>query len=180
MFVALIRALAIAIPVGFTPTLPLLIVAVAIRSGRFTAYNHSFDWLGTLPVILALAVLVGLDIFGDKVLVVRDLYARAKYLLCPLAGGIAAAAVFDSSDIAWPVVFVAGAVVAGLAHYVKTHARPRLETSPVARAMSGLVSILLDSAVAIVAVAALLLPPLGLVLGLLLLGFGGWTLAQRS
>lgn len=176
----LLAGVGLAIPCGLNPYLPLLVLSVAGIGGKTTLYN-SFNFLGTMPVLVLLAVLVGLDIFADKFPQVEKLYINLNYLIRPVAGAMAFAAIASPNQIPAGLSFLLGLVLAEVTYLVKNSWRPAvLSRTKVGVVLEPLISIGEDLLAAVLALLTLGLAVLGGIFAILLLaGMSWWLLSLR-
>lgn len=100
--------LGLASATGLRTFLPLLLLAVAARFELFgVRLNDQMDWLGSAPAIAALAVAAVTEVAADKIPVVDNLLNGLGFIVRPIAGAVAAGAVFWGVD-------PAAAAIAGL------------------------------------------------------------------
>ncbi len=171
---------ALALPCGLSPFLPLLVLAVA-GLGRKTDIYSPFDLLATGPGIAVIALLVGYDIFADKMQGLQGRNNLVGYITRPLGGGIAAAAVIPPTLVFPGISFLLGAGLALAMHLVKIKLRPALAASgSLASVLEPLVSMGEDLLSVVLAVLALAIPLFAAPLGLLVMAGGwGWQLSLR-
>jgi hypothetical protein len=118
----------VAIPCGIKPYLPLVVISVVGLGGKLPL-SAPYDFLGTVGALVVLAVLVGIDIFADKFPQVEKLYIYANYVIRPLAGAIAFAAIVPPTVIDSGISFLLGLVLAELTFLVKNMLRPAIAAS---------------------------------------------------
>jgi hypothetical protein len=161
---------------GLNAYLPLLVVALAARYTTLIHLHEPWDVMTSSGVIAVLAVLLLIEMTVDKIPAVDTLNDGIQTVGRPLAGAILFAAGSGLVGELHPVLaFLAGLLIAGGVHTVKTAARP-----PVTAATGGmgywLVSLLEDGLSLVLAVMAILVPLLVLLLiGVLILFFVGNT-----
>lgn len=91
--------LGLAAATGLKTFLPLLMLSVAARFHLFgIELSDSFEWLGSLPALVALGVATLAELLADKVPVVDHALSAVGTVARPIAGAIAAAAAFGSLD----------------------------------------------------------------------------------
>lgn len=163
----------IAIPCGLSAYLPLLVLSVAGVGHKTTLYAP-FDFLASWPAVAIIALLVGFDLFADKLPGMQRTNNAISQVLRPLAGGLVSAAII-SPDLLHPVIsFVYGAVLAGIMHLIKSSLRPALASGgSLARLFEPLVSIAEDGLAVVLAVLALVVPIIAAPFALFLL-VGAW------
>ena len=116
--VKLLTGIGVAIPCGLNPYLPLLVISVAGLGGKYTL-SSPYTALGSWPVIILLAILVGVDIFAGKFPQIERLYTNINYLIRPVAGALAFAATVPDSQLNGGLSFVLGLLLALVTYLVK-------------------------------------------------------------
>lgn len=109
--------IALAAAVGLRVFLPLLITSIAAYSGHLDL-APSFDWLGTLPAIVMLAVATVAEILAYYIPGVDHVLDAIAAPAAVAAGTIVAAAVMTDLPplVKWTTAIVAGGGAAGLTH----------------------------------------------------------------
>ena len=157
---------------GLRTFLPLLILGLAARFGLFGAtINPHAAWMHSTPALIALGVATLAELLADKVPIVDHALSAMGTVTRPLAGALAAGAVFSQADPAVAILagIVIGAPTALAFHSAQTGAR-LLSTTTTGGLGNPFVSILEDIASAMLSVMALLAPYLAAIaVGLLLL-----------
>ena len=178
--VKLLTGVGVAIPCGLNPYLPLLVISVAGLGGKYTL-SSPYTALGSWPVIVVLAVLVGVDIFAGKFPQIERLYTNVNYLIRPVAGAIAFAATVPESQLNGGLSFVLGLALALVTYLVKNAWRNALTArSRNAQLLEPLFSTGENVLAGIVALMALLVGLAGGPLAILLLaGLTLWTFNLR-
>jgi hypothetical protein len=173
LVVRLLAGAGLALPCGLSAYIPLLVLGVA-GVGKKTTVYAPFDFVATWPFIAVIALLVGIDVFLDKLPSVQRFNNLLNQVTRPLAGGIACAAVI-SPDLLSPVIsFIIGAVLAEAMHLMKTGLRPALANSgQMARIFEPLISVGEDGLAVVLAILALALPVAAGPIAILVL-IGGW------
>lgn len=118
----------VAIPCGIKPYLPLVVLSVVGLGGKLPL-SAPYNFLGTVGVLVVLAILVGLDIFADKFPQIEKLYQYANYIIRPVAGAIAFAAIVPPTVIDSGVSFLFGLILAEVTFLVKNLLRPAIASS---------------------------------------------------
>jgi hypothetical protein len=166
---------------GLNAYLPLLIVALTARYTDLLQLNKPWDVLSNGWVIAVLVVLLLIEMTVDKIPAVDTLNDVVQTVGRPAAGAI----LFASSsgvvgDLHPVLAFVAGLLLAGGVHAVKTAARPAV-TATTAGVGNWLVSLVEDILALIAAILAILLPiVLALAIICLLLLFVWWQSRRRA
>jgi hypothetical protein len=156
--------------------LPLLVVALAARYTTLIQLHEPWDVMTSGWVIAVLAVLLLIEMTVDKIPAVDTLNDGIQTVGRPLAGAMLFAANSGVVGELHPVLaFLAGLLIAGGVHTVKTAARPAV-TAATGGMGNWLVSLLEDGLSLVLAVMAILVPLLVLLLiGVLILFFVGNT-----
>ncbi len=180
LLVKLLAGAGLAIPCGLSPYLPLLVLSIVGVGGK-TNLAGPFGFVGTVPVLIILAILVGLDIFADKFPRFQQPYTLANYLIRPVTGALAFGAVMPTSQLEAVFSVVLGAGLALVTYLVKNNLRPALVSrNRMARIFEPLISFGEDLLAVILALVTLGVAVLGGVLSLLLLAaMIGWLVSVR-
>ena len=159
---------------GLRTFLPLLILGLAARFGLFgTALNAHVMWLQSTPALVALGVATVVELLADKIPVVDHALSAIGTVTRPLAGALAAGAVFAHADPAIAILagVIIGAPTALAFHSVQTGTR-LLSTGTTAGIANPFISIIEDVASALLAVMAILAPLLAAIAVVLLFALG--------
>lgn len=165
---------------GLNAYLPLLIVALTAKYTDLIQLNKPWDVMTSWWVIGALAVLLLIEMTVDKIPAVDSLNDVIQTVGRPAAGAILFASSSGAVGDLHPVLaFVAGLILAGGVHAVKTAARP-VVTTTTAGVGNWVVSLIEDILALITAILAILLPILVmLALIFLFLLFVLWWQSRR-
>lgn len=121
---AVITALGLAAAAGLNAYVPLLVVGVLDRTGVIDLPS-SYDGISSTPVLVVLAVLLGVEFFADKIPGVDSVNDVIQTVVRPAAGALlAAGALGVGTDLPPWVGVVAGLLAAGGVHAGKAAARP--------------------------------------------------------
>jgi hypothetical protein len=174
-FSNLFTAFGLSASAGLNAYLPLLVVALTARYTNLLTLNEPWNVMTSWWVILALAVLLLIEMTADKIPAVDTLNDGIQTFGRPMAGAILFAASSGVVGDLHPVVaFIAGLLLAGTVHTVKTVARPAV-TATTAGTGNWAVSIFEDVLALVSSILAILLPLFfGLVIIFLLLLFLWW------
>lgn len=165
---SIISGFGISAPAGLNAWLPLLIVGLAGRF-NFLKLNAPFDTLSNTWALLALAFLLLIEIFADKIPAVDTVNDIIYTFIRPLAGGVLFAAHSGAVGGLDPTTsFVLGLLAAGSVHAVKATARP-LITATTGGIGNPIVSFLEDILSGVTTVLALVVPVLAAVIMLIFL-----------
>jgi hypothetical protein len=165
---------------GLNAYLPLLVVALMAKYTDLIRLNEPWDVLTSWWVIGTLAVLLLIEMTVDKIPAVDTINDIIQSVGRPAAGAILFAASSGVVGDLHPVLaFIAGLLLAGSVHAVKSTARPMV-TATTAGVGNWLVSLIEDILALITAILAILLPILvALLIGFLLLMFVWWRSRSR-
>jgi hypothetical protein len=173
---------------GLNAYIPLLTMGLLARYTDTVTLPGGWQWLSNGWVIGILAVLLAVEVVADKIPVVDHVNDVVQTVVRPTAGGLAfgAGSASETVTVADPGAFfgshqwvpvAAGMVIALCVHGVKAASRPVVNATtagmgaPVASTAEDLGSVVLS-------LVAILLPVLVL-LGLVVLLFGGWWAVRR-
>lgn len=178
-FSNLATAFGLSTSAGLNAYLPLLVVSLAARYNLITL-NEPWNVMTSWWVIGTLAVLLLIEITVDKIPAVDTVNDIVQTVGRPAAGAVLFAAssgvVGDLNPIA---AFIAGLLLAGSVHTVKTVARPAV-TATTGGTANWLVSIAEDVLALIGSILAILIPILMvLMVGFALLIFVWWRNRRR-
>jgi hypothetical protein len=166
---------------GLNAYLPLLVVALTARLfPDLLKLNEPWDVMTSWWIIGALIVLLLIEMTVDKIPAVDTVNDVIQTIGRPVAGAILFAGSSGVVGDMHPVLaFIAGLIVAGGIHTVKTIARPAV-TATTAGMGNWLVSIVEDILALITAILSILIPIIiVLIVGFLLLLFVWWRGRRR-
>jgi hypothetical protein len=165
---------------GLNAYLPLLVVALVAKYTDWLKLNEPWDVMTSWWVIGTLIVLLLIEMTVDKIPAVDTVNDVIQTIGRPVAGAILFAASSGAVGNVHPVLaFIAGLIVAGGIHTVKTAARPAV-TATTAGTGNWLVSIIEDILALITAILSILIPIIiVLIVGFLLLLFIWWQGRRR-
>jgi hypothetical protein len=144
---------------GLNAWIPLLGLGLADRFGLVTLTGSS-DVLGSTPVLVVLAVLLALDVVGDKVPAVDHVLHVVGVVIAPVSGAIVFAAQDNLLSNSSPALAaVAGMVLGGLVHGGRSAFRPAV-TATTGGVGNPVVSTVEDVVSTILTVLAVLVPVL--------------------
>jgi hypothetical protein len=148
---------------GLNAWIPLLAAGLLARAGQLEL-AEPYDVLATTPGLIALGVLFALDFLGDKVPAVDHVLHAIGTVVHPAAGAVVFAAPTEApTDLPAIVQFALGATVAGSLHAARATVRPA-STTLTAGAGNPVLSFAEDVSSAVMSVAAVLAPLLGVLL----------------
>jgi hypothetical protein len=158
---------------GLNAWLPLLIVGLAARFTNLITLHAPYNLLSEPLVLLILALLLGIEIFADKIPAVDSINDVIHTLIRPTAGAILFAANANAvSDMNPVLALVLGLLAAGSVHAVKATTRPVI-TATTGGLLNPLVSIIEDAVSAVVTILALIAPIVAIIVfALFVFGMG--------
>lgn len=178
-FSNLATAFGLSTSAGLNAYLPLLIVAVTARYTSLLTLNEPWDVMTNGWVIGALAVLLLIEMAVDKVPAVDSINDVIQTFGRPLAGAVLFAANSGVVGELHPVLaFIAGLILAGGVHTVKTVARPAV-TATTGGLGNWAVSLIEDIIAFVTALLSILVPILVVILAVSLLLFLAWRWSKR-
>lgn len=167
---------------GLRTFLPLLMLCVVTRLGWFgVELNASFAWLGSTPALIALGVATLAEVIADKVPVVDHALSALGTFTRPLAGALAAGAVFQKVDPG--LAAIAGLIIGvptALAFHAAQSSTRLVSTATTAGLGNPVLSILEDLGSLIISALAFIAPMIAAVVTSLVLIFGLSRLKSRS
>lgn len=158
-----LTGLALSLPAGLNPYIPLLMAGVAVRFGWLELVKP-YDMLGEWWALAIVAVLLVVEIVADKVPAVDHVNDAIGTVVRPAVGGFLALAAGSSTNIHPVLLFVAGVIMAGGAHAAKATARPVVNVST-GGAGAPLASTIEDVAAFFMSVLAIVVPVIAVALG---------------
>lgn len=166
---------------GLNAYIPLLVVALLARFTDLLELNPPWDTLSDGWVISVLVVLSLVEFFADKVPAVNHANDIIQTIVRPAAGAVVfAASAKVVSDIHPVISLVAGLLVAGSVHFVKSAAvRPAI-TATTAGAGNVPVSVLEDVISTILSILAVVIPILIAMAVILFTSWVIWRLWRRA
>ena len=116
---------------GLNAYLPLLVVALAARYTNLIQLKAPWDALESPWVIGALAVLLAVEFFADKIPGLDSLWDAVHTFIRIPAGMALAAAVFGGDSAVWTTIgALLGGTLAATSHVAKATTRAAVNTSP--------------------------------------------------
>ena len=171
-----LQAPVLGVAAGLNPYVTVALTALFAWRSDFVTPNPAFEFVGTSAVFLIALLLLPIDLFADKFPGSGGLMDRVGWVLRPVAGGLAGAAVMPDHPAAIIGGLLLGAVAAAGIHGLRLHLRRRLQWR-----MLGFGRLVLgayaDLTSGIVAAVVLLTAPVGAVIAALALA--GALLADR-
>lgn len=171
----LLKGIGVAVPCGLNPYLSLLVLGIAGASNRMKL-EGPFNFLGSWPVVIVLAVVVGIDIFFGKLPTLEKFYTRLSYVVRPIAGGFAFTLVMPPSQLNPAISFLLGFALAAATYFLITNLkRVTASGSKYAVVFVPLVGIVEDFMGAILTLLTMFVPLVGGPLSIALLIGAGMT-----
>jgi hypothetical protein len=176
-FTHLLAGFGLAGAAGLNAWLPLLIVGLAARFTNWITLSSPYNLLSEPIVIIVLLILLGVEVFADKVPVVDSINDVIHTVIRPTAGAILFAANAGAfTDVNPVLALVMGLLAAGSVHAVKATSRPMI-TASTGGIANPVVSLIEDFMSAVVAVLALIAPIVAIVV-FILFALGLWRLVR--
>lgn len=171
-------AFGLATSAGLNAYIPLLLVALTAKFTHFVQLSEPYDVLVSWWVIGVLAVLLIIETFVDKVPALDSINDIIHTFIRPTAGAFLFAATSGViTEISPVIAVIAGILVAGSVHGLKTAARP-LVTASTGGTGNWLVSIIEDIISFFVSLLSIFIPVL-LIFVLIFVVYAGITIWQR-
>ena len=165
---------------GLNAYLPLLVVALTAKYTNLLQLNQPWDVLTSWWVIGTLTVLLLIEMTVDKIPAVDSLNDVVQTVGRPVAGAILFASGSGTVGDLHPVLaFIAGLILAGSVHAVKSVARPAV-TATTGGTGNWLVSIIEDILALIGAILAILVPIIIVLTVIFFLGLFLWWRSRRQ
>ena len=173
----LFSAFGLSASAGLNAYIPLLIIALMGRFTNLITLNSPWDQLTSWWVIGVLVVLSLIEFFADKIPAVNHVNDLIQTIVRPAAGAITFAASANVITEINPVLsLVAGLLVAGSVHAVKSVAIRPAVTATTGGAGNIPVSILEDIISTIVSIISVIIPA---IIALGALAFAAWILLRQ-
>ena len=172
-----LMGLGLAASTGLRTFLPLLMLALAARFGMFgVTINPHVHWLASNTALIALGVAAAVELAADKAPIVDHALAAVGTVTRPVAGALAAGAVFSHADPAMAAIagLIIGVPTALTFHAAQSGTRA-VSTLTTAGLANPAVSLFEDGATVALAMAAFLVPALAAAVVLLLMAFFFFT-----
>lgn len=171
-FLNILSAFGLSASAGLNAYIPLLVVSLLARFTDLITLNKPWDALASCWTIGVLIVLVLVEFFADKVPAVNHINDIIQTLVRPTAGAIVfAASVSTITEIKPVLAIIAGILVAGGVHTVKSVAVRPAVTAATAGAGNVPVSFLEDVVSTAVSVLAVAIPAIVVVVIILGVAF---------
>ena len=163
-----VLAAALGVAVGLNPYVTVAIVSLLALRTDLVVASDPFAFVATSGVFVVALLLLPIDLFADKFPSSSGWMDRASWVIRPAAGGMLGGTVMTGELGAIVVGVVLGAIVAGGSHALRVRVRQRLQWR-----LFGFGRIVLgaygDLSSGMVALLAVLSPPLGIVIAALII-----------
>jgi hypothetical protein len=173
--------LGLAASTGLRTFLPLLMLAVAARFGLFgVELNQHMAWLGSNAALAALGIAAVAEFAGDKVPAVDHALNALGYVTRPVAGAVAAGAVFAGID---PTAAAVAGLIIGAPTALAFNAAQtgtRVASTATTGGLGNPVVSFIEDALAFVTVLIAFILPVLIPLVLVLLLWVVWRLAKAA
>ena len=122
-----LQAPVLGVAAGLNPYVTVALTSLFAWRSDFVTPNPAFEFVGTSAVFLVALLLLPIDLFADKFPGSGGLMDRVGWVLRPVAGGLAGAAVMPDHPAAIVGGLALGAVAAAGIHGLRLHLRRRLQ-----------------------------------------------------
>ena len=174
LLMGIFSAFGLSASAGLNAYIPLLVVALMARFTDLITLNSPWDTLESWWVIGALVVLSGIEFFADKVPAVNHVNDVIQTFVRPAAGAVVfAASAKVISDVHPVMAMVAGLLVAGSVHVVKSVAVRPAVTATTGGAGNVPVSIMEDLISTGISILAVVIP---LFIAMFVILFTSWVI----
>lgn len=181
IFGGILTAFGLSASAGLNAYVPLLIVALAARFTDWIQLSSPWDALESWWVIGALVLLGLVEFFADKVPAVNHVNDAIQTFIRPAAGAILFAASTDVVTGLHPALgIIAGILVAGSVHVVKSAAIRPAVTATTGGAGNVPVSVAEDVLATILSILAVVVPVIIAALIIVITAFIVWWLWRRA
>jgi hypothetical protein len=179
-FSSILTAFGLSASAGLNAYLPLLVVALLARFTNLITLNPPYEHLTSGWVILVIGILLGIELFADRIAVVDTANDVLQTFVRPTAGAILfAASATVISDIHPVLALVCGLIVAGGIHAIKASVRP-VVTGTSGGLLNPVVSTVEDVTSLMLTLVSILVPLLaGFLLGSALVLALWWLVTRR-
>jgi Domain of unknown function (DUF4126) len=173
----LLTAFGLSSATGLNAYLPLLVAGLLDRTGA-VKLGEGFHGLSSWPILAVLAVLLIVDLVGDKVPAVDHIFHMVGMVIHPIAGALAFASTTGAVEHVNPTVaLIIGAITGGSLHVARSSVRP-VSTLTTAGIATPFVSAAEDVSAGVLTALAFLLPIL-VVLALAIVVYGFIRVRRR-
>jgi hypothetical protein len=180
-FTSLFSAFGLSASAGLNAYIPLLVVSLTARYTHWIALSPPWDAMTSWWVIGALAVLITIEFFADKVPMVNHMNDVVQTFVRPAAGAILFASNAGVVSQMNPILAViAGLLVAGAVHAAKSAAIRPAVTATTGGTGNVLVSVAEDILATVFSILAVVIPVIIAALIIVLTSLFVWWLWRRS
>lgn len=165
---AIFTAIGLSAPAGLNAYLALLIVGLAARFTELIRLEAPYDLLTNTWVLVILGLLLGLEVFADKIPAVDTINDLIGTVVRPTSGAVLALAGTREVGLDPILAAILGLIMAGSFHGIKATSRPVL-TATTGGLANPVVSMIEDILAAAGVILTLLAPLVGALLVLVLL-----------
>ncbi len=185
LFFHLTTAFGLSTSAGLNAYIPLLAIAIIAKIGdlggpRLLTLTKPWDVLEHPAVIAALAVLLLVEIFADKIPAVNHVNDVIQTVVRPTAGVVAFAATTGAVGVDPVVAVICGLILAGTVHAAKSVVVRPAVTAATGGIANPVVSTIEDVIAAVVSLLSIILPWVIALLLVALLALVVWLLLRRS
>jgi hypothetical protein len=173
-------AFGLSVSAGLNAYIPLLVVALTAKYTDLITLSAPWDALTSWWVIGVLIVLSLIEFFADKVPAVNHINDAIQTFVRPAAGAVVFAASASVADVHPVLAMVAGLLVAGGVHAVKSAAVRPAVTATTGGAGNVPVSIFEDIVSTVVSILSIIIPILIALIAILLIALIVWWLWRRA
>jgi hypothetical protein len=174
LFLGVFSAFGLSASAGLNAYIPLLVVALLARFTNLINLNPPWDGITNPWVIGLLVILIVIEFFADKVPAINHVNDLIQTFVRPAAGAILfAASAKVITDIHPVLSLVAGILVAGSVHTVKSAAVRPAVTATTGGAGNLPVSILEDLISTVLSILAIVIP---VIIAIILILFTSWLI----
>ncbi|MGA9192381.1 MAG: DUF4126 domain-containing protein [Anaerolineales bacterium] len=180
-FTSLFSAFGLSASAGLNAYIPLLVVSLTARYTDWIRLSPPWDAMTSWWVIGALAVLITIEFFADKVPMVNHVNDVVQTFVRPAAGAILFASNAGVVNQMNPILAViAGLLVAGAVHAAKSAAIRPAVTATTGGTGNVLVSVAEDILATVLSILAVVIPVIIAALIIVLTSLFVWWLWRRS
>lgn len=177
MFLPLLTGLGLSGSAGLNAYLPLLIIAMVDRIRDGDLLSGGYEFISSIPAVIALLVLITIELIADKSPVYRA-NDVLQSVVRPAAGALAFMAATSNTDFNPVAALLIGLIVAGIMHATKSAFRLRFPPK-VRGVFVPAFSVAEDLYAAVTSTLALAFPVIVPVLLIPAAGIAIWTVSRR-
>jgi len=173
-------AFGLSVSAGLNAYIPLLIISLVAKYTDIISLNSPWDTLTSWWVIGVLLALSIIEFFADKIPAVNHINDGIQTFVRPVAGAIVFAASANVAEVHPVLAMVAGLLIAGGVHAVKSAAVRPAVTATTGGAGNVPVSILEDLVSTMLSILAIVIPVLIAAVIIVITAFIVWWLWRRA